>query len=244
MSTASGASGAASVVPPPRPRLQHRVLCYGDSLTAGTTSEDFFRNYPYAPHLETALTASDDSNLGVQVRHLGLPGWTAASMAQALDDGSVGLRATLRRIQETLEGQVPSVVIVLAGTNDLATSPDAQAIADHVAALHRAAREFGVPRTVAVGVPPSWYQSISEPARILTANVNQHLQAEAQSHAPAMSFVPFPFPYERDGSLWDPDGLHLSPQGYQILGECLAPAVRHLLRELDETTASPVPADL
>ena len=50
-----------------------RVLAYGDSLTAGTFNMDEpDQLYPYAPHLEAALCG------GAVVRHLGLPGATAA----------------------------------------------------------------------------------------------------------------------------------------------------------------------
>ena len=50
---------------------QRRILCYGDSLTAGT-SPPFNELLPYGPYLETELNASIEEE--VVVRWRGLPG--------------------------------------------------------------------------------------------------------------------------------------------------------------------------
>ena len=56
-----------------------RVLCYGDSLTAGYTAlTKYTGEYaPWATHLGDAL--------GVAVDHVGMCGWTAEQMVDGLD---------------------------------------------------------------------------------------------------------------------------------------------------------------
>ena len=71
-----------------------RILCYGDSLTAGTFNmEEPDVLFPYAPHLEAALKLKG----AAIVRHRGLPGWTAQGMVDSVDDANVGLRGLLLR---------------------------------------------------------------------------------------------------------------------------------------------------
>mmetsp|Transcript_25173 Transcript_25173/g.59883 ORF Transcript_25173/g.59883 Transcript_25173/m.59883 type:complete len:148 (+) Transcript_25173:165-608(+) len=86
-----------------------KVFCYGDSLTAGT-SPPHVGNFPYGPHLEDSLSR-DDGN--VVVRWKGLPGWTAATMNEFINDPNVGLQPILDRNPSL------SLVIILAGTNDI-----------------------------------------------------------------------------------------------------------------------------
>jgi lysophospholipase L1-like esterase len=204
-------------------RRQHRVLCYGDSLTAGTTSEDYVP-YPYAPHLEEMLRKDD---YDVVVRHVGLPGWATSSMLEQLD-GPAGLKTAVQAIQ------MPSLslVVILAGTNDLAYG-DASVddITNNLLQLHRIAWECGVPRTVAVGVPPSGYQATNKAARNIVNEVNDRLRETSEGCT--MAYTPFPFPFEEGGENWDEDGLHFTPIGYRRLGESLAPVVRRILQELE-----------
>lgn len=206
---------------------QHRVLCYGDSLTAGTTSSDYVP-YPYAPHLEAAL--ADDN---VVVRHVGLPGWTTASMLDQLD-GPAGLRTAIEAIRlPTL-----SLVVILAGANDLGCGGGASVddITDNLLKMHRVAWECGVPRTLAVGVPPSAYQTTNKAARRIATEVNGRLQETSQGCT--MAYTPFPFPFEHGGENWDDDGLHFTPTGYRVLGESLAPIVRRILQEIEASEES------
>jgi lysophospholipase L1-like esterase len=207
-------------------RRKHRVLCYGDSLTAGTTSEDYVP-YPYAPHLEEML--QDDN---VVVRHVGLPGWTTSSMLEQLD-GPAGLKTAVQAIQ------MPplSLVVILAGTNDLGFG-DASVddITNNLLQLHRIAWECGVPRTLAVGVPPSGYQALNKAARQVVNEVNGRLRETSEGCT--MAYTPFPFPFEEGGEDWDEDGLHFTPIGYRRLGESLAPVVRRILQELEASAES------
>lgn len=194
-----------------------RILCYGDSLTAGTAPPDDAL-YPYAPHLESTLKERGNN---VMVRHLGFPGWTTSQMIQ--DAGSAtGLRTTVR-------GCMPlKLVILLAGTNDLAYTEDPTDITNNVLALHAICHEEGVKHTLAVGIPSSGYQSMNNAAASLAQMVNNELKEYCQTEYRA-TFVPFPFEYARDDEKWAYDGLHFSAEGYRVLGLSLAPIVEQII---------------
>jgi len=202
----------------------HRILCYGDSLTAGTSPPDA-QYYPYAPHLEKSLK---HRGLNVTVRHRGLPGWTSEQMLKDLDGPRTGLRSAIQAA-----GQGLSLVIILAGTNDLGHY-QAETIASNVQQLHQISYENGVARTLALSVPPSGYQAHVQEAAAKAQHVNNLLQAFcARDATRATCTASVPFAFERGGANWATDTLHFSPAGYQIMGETLAPVVEQILQTLN-----------
>jgi lysophospholipase L1-like esterase len=203
------------------PRL-HRVLCFGDSLTAGTSGRQFF---PYATYLESKLRSMGRR---VQVQHLGMPGWTAPQMLEHLDSNRTGLRRAIRAAQNPGF----SLVLLLAGTNDMGRGYGQAETVENILQLHQVNYDSGVPRTVAIAIPPSGYQSVNEPARALAGRINQDLRAFCDTEDRA-TFVPFPFDFERGGANWFQDTLHLSETGNKGLGESLAPIVEKILQEID-----------
>ena len=225
--TSTAVAATAAIGTEQRASRPHRVFCYGDSLTAGTSGFDL---YPYAPYLEKQLP--DDS---ARVAWIGLPGWTAASMWEERDSPKVGLKAALERYTQEQQNTGPpvSLVIIMAGTNDMGFGYGADGILDHILKLHQICFDMGVPRTLAIGIPPSGYQSMVPAAAELAATVNEKLRAYCAEHSHTSTFVDFPFAFERDGENWFPDGLHFTQRGYQVLGESLAPTVARILSSLD-----------
>ena len=197
-----------------------RVFCFGDSLTAGT-SPPLDELYPYAPALEKALGPS------VLVRHRGLPGVRADAMLQYADDEQNGLRSLLRRSN-------PALVIILAGTNDLGYASDSAPIVRSVCGLHELSHELGVP-SLAVGIPPSAYQAMQPEAAARARAVNEELRAWCDDAARGQlcSYVAHPIAsWSQGDARWAPDGLHLSPEGYAMVGERLAGVVTERLGAL------------
>jgi lysophospholipase L1-like esterase len=194
---------------------KHRIFCFGDSLTAGTCPPDF-QEYPYAPHLEAKLE-------NVMVRHVGFPGWTSDQLLEDAN-GASGLRTIIRRNKDT----PLSAVVLLAGTNDLGFERPVQDIVDSIVALHRLCYDENVAHTVAIGVPPSAYQSVNKEATQYAQQVNEGLKGFCNSESRA-TFVPFPFGWAQGDERWASDGLHFSPSGYKELGESLAPFVQMTL---------------
>ena len=203
----------------------HRILAYGDSLTAGTSDDAIL--HPYAPVLQQGLIEKGWNT--VQVRHVGLPGWTTQAMVDDLDGPATGLRSVLQRVQDPSL----SLVIVLAGTNDLGFGYTADQIVSNLQKLHTVAlQEHDIPRTLAVGIPSSLYQERTESAKALCQSINERLQALSIS-VKGLHYINFPFGY--GGDFWASDGLHFSPKGYQSLGESLVPVVEQILKDLDAT---------
>jgi lysophospholipase L1-like esterase len=227
-STTMTMTTAAQESPSSRSRV-HRIICYGDSLTAGT-SPPGAEYYPYAPYLEQALKARGLEN--VVVRHRGLPGWTTPQMLTELDGERTGLRsAILGAIKQDPEAGV-SLVILLAGTNDLAYHYSADQIAANVRKLHQVSYDNGVARTLAIGIPPSGYQSQVKEAAALAAEVNSALEQFVFQEDKA-SYMASPFAFEQGGENWARDTLHFSQRGYQVLGESLAPIVDQILESFN-----------
>ena len=220
--TTIGMAAALSTVTTRRPV---RIFCFGDSLTAGTSFPDY-REYPYAVHLEAELAKKSSNpleNLNVSVRHLGYPGWTSLQLLEEAS-GERGLRTMVRKIKDPSL----SLVILLAGTNDLGYERPVEEIFDSVVGLHRVCYEENVPSTIAIGIPPSAYQSSNPQFADYARQVNEKIQAFCESE-PKATYFPFPFTWTQNNDRWASDGLHFSPQGYKDLGESLVPIVEQIL---------------
>jgi lysophospholipase L1-like esterase len=222
-----------------------RILCYGDSLTAGT-SPPIDQLHPYGPHLEKELNrlyALQSNAPSTVVRWRGLPGWTASVMTEYLDDSTAGLRSAVNSIRDP----PLSLVIILAGSNDIgmltssmsSTEVNGEDAVAPILSLHKACLEcdqdsdsIGL-RTLAVGIPGSGWQQMNPMAKKLWEEMNDSLVKFASSsvsnYGGRVSYVKFPFEYVKGDSKWCSDGLHLSPEGYELLGVQLASSVKKLL---------------
>lgn len=134
-----------------------------------------------------------------------------------------GLSETLDKIKSST-GTPVDLVIILAGTNDLAYENDCNVIFRSICAIHDIAHCRGI-RTIAVSVPPSAWQQSDENASKVANDVNVKLESWCQDED-RVTFAPFPIrQYERSSGLWCGDGLHFSPEGYTLIGQSLASSV-------------------
>jgi hypothetical protein len=162
-----------------------------------------FQLHPYAPHLQKALTERTKlQNMDIEVMHLGLPGRTSAKLLKGAD-GPKGLRTTIRGNQES---SPISLVILLAGTNDLCSDKSSTEISEGVISLHKLCLEEKVSNTIAIGIPPSYYQSQCPKSEEVAKSANQGIQSFCESD-PRTVYFPFPFEYSRDDENWAFDGL-------------------------------------
>jgi lysophospholipase L1-like esterase len=211
------------------PQQHHyRVLAFGDSLTAGMVRDpsQAVRYHPYADALRETLvtmlfadnnvdgennTGDNDNDRPLTVEHEGRPGWTSLELYKILPD------------------DLPyDVMIILAGTNDLGRS-SAETIVSQLHDLHEAALRRGVAHTMAVAIPESAYQLAYAEAHEKAVAINRSIQAWSDDR---ITYVPFPFSFDRQDPRWHMDGLHLTEQGYDALGQYLAPLVYHELQQL------------
>ena len=218
------------------------VYCYGDSLTYGMVPQHGSPEaHPYDQSLQqeiNTLYANSQSSI-IQVKHFGYPGWTSNQMIQHINDGLPNL-GVCNIIQHN---PTISLIIILVGTNDIGIMANSgtdknvgSTIADSIIELHKRVFECAVKEnknsnlhTMALGIPGSSYQDRSSIAAELATYINKALKDFASSTSLSISYVDFPFLYQQNDTRWGSDGLHLSANGYDVLGKELAPYVKTIV---------------
>lgn len=212
-------------------RASFRVLCYGDSLTVGFF--DNGRQYePYGRTLADALAAAA-GGASVEVLVCGQSGHTAADMvrnldAQVVEDVGGLLSKGLRRALAE-QPRRPDLVVIMAGTNDLGRNFQPPVVLDDLCQLHAACHARGV-ATLAVAPPPA-PKALRGPFEEARRRLVALLAAWARAAPAVAAFLNAGelVPAAMGSHLWDPDGLHYSPAGSQLLGQRLASAVAQVL---------------
>lgn len=235
------------------PSMSHApkiVYCFGDSLTAGYAppGNDL---YPYAKDLQKALRSlAPSGSPAASVSWNGLVAWTALDMGTKanfeiyLGDKKKDRQKTIdddkNENGSSLNEKFPppfDLVVVLAGTNDLKYSDNSDDIFQSIQTLHEMIRKLGTP-TIALGIPPigllpRWWPIHLEATLSLIHDVNEKLRSWAEStENPKTTFVRFPIQtVDQSSGLWNPDEMHLSKNGYELVGKSLAPIVAKILWE-------------
>jgi len=202
-----------------------RILCYGDSLTAGFYSGGTAFS-PYGRALQEAL-----KSLGFQceVRINGLSGHRADQMLAELDTpvcrdmcGKPG--KGLAHILDN-DGDF-DLVIIMAGTNDFTTKGNLAPIKQSVCQLHEACHARGVP-TMMLAAPCN--------TRNLQVGLSQLLRAWADNQDDVLAFIdPEEVLPRRSATHWERDLIHFSPSGSRALGLYLAPVVSKILKSFGQ----------
>lgn len=239
-----------------------RLLCYGDSLTAGF--HDRFRFSPYGSVLQEMLAPDFD----VEIWVCGLSSFSTGRMvrelaAQRVRDGVGRLGKGLGAILAESSSRPFDLVLLMAGTNDLSLLPSSKRAqgqvvrsCDHLKALHAVCHEHKVP-TVALSVLPSAITALETVSDLKKdykrrwKQLNEQLEAWATgSEAREEGVVQFVdtqqlVPFSEDSGHWADDGLHLSAEGSRLLGRGLSSQLAPLLlRLLDGSLQAPRPDTL
>ena len=207
-----------------------RILCFGDSLTAGTLNRQLEQTkssktrHPYSLTLQQRFDFHDHTVLGgairpiFEVHNAGVPG------ERVVDQMLPRLRQIL---QDARTGY--SWVIILGGTNDLRNYRNMSLLGDYksifhaLTNLHNIGHNYGA-RTVAVTIPDRecigtgtcYYlkkaqYKINELLRDFAAkNTGKVILADLASEI----FLP------RDASLWN-DWVHLTAKGYDKMADII-----------------------
>lgn len=205
-----------------------RILCYGDSLTAGFCCHGS-RFIPYATTLKSKLINAMNSD--IEVDHYGFSGWTAQEMLSSSHEGEVqdftGSKGP--GLARALQNKQYSLLILMAGTNDIGSGTKADAVFKHIKDLIQFAEKSNT-RVLNIGIPdtkhqgPGWLSSRRQ-------TVNTMLARHAEDQKKWLTFMPCPVTLSSP-EYFDPDGLHFSPAGYEALGQGLAQDVCKILQEL------------
>lgn len=195
-----------------------RILCYGDSLTAGFCSGG--RQFePYGRAMRDALA---DGGFACDVAICGHSGMTTHEMACAVGSALVDVVGCcgkgLRRILE--EDGPFDLVLIMSGTNDMGKGAHQDSVLKSLGQLHAICHAQGVP-TVALAPPPAPGQGRDrELSRLSLLQRVQHMTHNTPGIwaciDPAESLP------ATDARLWEKDGLHFSILGSRTLGKYLA----------------------
>lgn len=216
----------------PKDSNTKRILCYGDSLTSG-----FPRGCPYAMYLQEALDAKPDGQT-YQVDHIGIIGRRSGFFVEIAGQEH-GLEHELKRQKSY---PAADVVIIMVGTNNVPkefddVAPDtintiiyegARSIANDVEELHKIALDSGAAHTIALAIPPSEVQNLEPHSAEMAQEANKNVKQYASGND-KIRFVPFPIEYEYHGVNWS-DKYHMTCEGYEALGQALAPIVLSILK--------------
>jgi len=213
-------SGAKSSLPP------RRILCYGDSLTAGfhANGQKF---EPYARELFEALAATGVEN---EVHTCGLSGHTTQDMVAQLDSAAATdiVKSAGKGLRRILEETAPfDLCIIMSGTNDLALERPRHSIIEDIVQLHSVCHARSVP-TILIAPPPAPRNTASREA--VTRSLVDDLRHWARNIPKVAAFVDPAgiFPSTKGSPLWDTDGLHFSPAGSRELGSKLVLLIAEL----------------
>lgn len=215
-----------------------RILCYGDSNTAGYHSNG--RAFqPYAQALAEGLMAHQGSPC--EVTACGLSGFTTQEMLQEQANAVVRppmgpAGKGLAYLLDAVDGRGPyGLVIIMTGTNDLGFYAPVPTIVQHVAQLHAVCHQRGVP-TLIVAPTAHTAPQLQAPRRQLA----RQLEALAAQTPGVLGFVDVEDLVPRSArGVWEMDQLHLSPAGSTQLGHSLVPMVAAALAA---ATTMPEPA--
>mmetsp|Transcript_19016 Transcript_19016/g.34362 ORF Transcript_19016/g.34362 Transcript_19016/m.34362 type:complete len:358 (-) Transcript_19016:43-1116(-) len=221
---------------------QKRLLCYGDSLTAGFCMGGA-RFEPYGKTLGSALTKA---GVPSEVWSCGLCAFTALDMVaeinseQTRPDAAMQVGQGLARLLDTTD-PLPDLVLIMAGTNDLRKGADVQTTCRAVRELHAACHARGVP-TIALAAPL--------PQRAKQQKFSKLLSNWCKTQPWVMGFFDPEemMPRSRRGRFWEPDTLHFTAVGSKHLGSKLAAALASVLlgpvpREIQASVQVQPPAE-
>lgn len=208
-----------------KPSKSIRILCYGDSLTAG-----FFANGTrFSPYGEALQTTLRSRGFRCEVSICGLSGHRADQMVAELDSkvckdmcGKSG-----KGLACILDQDGPyDLVILMAGTNDFVPNARLQSIQNVVCKLHDACHSRGVP-TVMLAAPCNCQHMQTTFSNMLGSWASR--QSEVLAFVDPEDLIP-----RSEKKLWEADDVHFSALGSRALGQRLAPAIAHVLESLGQ----------
>ncbi|RYP75074.1 hypothetical protein DL769_003870 [Monosporascus sp. CRB-8-3] len=269
-------------------RTPLRILCFGDSLTAGWPSMD-----PYASRLEEKLDEAL-SHIEVHCEVEGEPGDEVARGSyqrrmekawgrchphphRARRQGQGQGQQQQRRRQSDSEPRQTAGrdggeqrdhqgegegdrdedksrpgrpcydwTIVLGGTNDIAWSAPAEAVVEGLRRTWDVALSRGG-RVLALTIPEA--KRDSPATRGKRDQINEFIRTYKRHnyfHFDLFSALPYnAMPPAQRSRIWEPDGVHLTSDGYSFMGEKIAEALAQIVRlaEAQDTEISSVVSD-
>jgi lysophospholipase L1-like esterase len=195
------------------------IVAMGDSTTAGTPAHKSPREYP--PDGQGDITSQYAYWL-MKDR----PEW------KVINQGINGQRSDeiRARFESDVVAKKPSVVVIVAGVNDVYQGRDAAHVERQLAAMYVRAKQAGI-KVVAGSIIPFNTASPDQNARM--HEINAWIEAQAAAGDPSMRFADtraaVAAPDNPDRLASSPDGLHPDAAGYHRMADAIRPAIEALL---------------
>jgi acyl-CoA thioesterase I len=195
-----------------REKTKRLIIAFGDSLTVGyqspTEGDEFPQPVPYTAFLSKRveeMLRKSASGFGVEFLNRGMVGELTDDMAKRFGSDVLGPR--------------PDAVIILGGSNDLGWGVNPSSVAENLAGMYDQARRNGI-RPVSCTVPSvRGYDEGIRPRLQLNGLIKRYSSALG-----VICVDLFTATSDSAGRLreeYSNDGLHLSPQGYEAMGEAV-----------------------
>ncbi|KAE8444691.1 hypothetical protein EG329_014348 [Mollisiaceae sp. DMI_Dod_QoI] len=206
-----------------------RILCFGDSLTAGWSRSTHPILHPYASTLETSLnTTFPYMNVSINVEgYLG-------DQTECPTGRCPGFLPRIEQLyQQSSDYDHYNWAIILGGTNDLDWNRDAPEI---YASLQKV---WGIPlshgtKVLAITVPECGdcgpvtdQRTIALNSMIMTHQADNYYIFDLHESVPYRGMSE-----EERKIVWD-DGIHFTPAGYDLVGSRIAKRLVELLQDIE-----------
>ncbi|ROT37337.1 GDSL-like Lipase/Acylhydrolase [Sodiomyces alkalinus F11] len=210
----------------PTPRRSLRILCFGDSLTAGYSHHGAVY-HPYAEVLDEKLKAAFP-NTDITILENGMPG------------DIVSTEAFIQRLESELDRPTFDWVIILGGTNDIGYGIEPETI---LSSLEEAFATclFKGSKVLALTIP----ETHSKPGNLSARSrkqVNDGIMKQDTHGLYAFDLhaaIPYHSLSPQDKEKYWDDGLHLTPDGYDWMGRHIASAlIKLIIQEVSATGAT------
>ena len=197
-------------------KTEKRILCFGDSLTEGWY-DNGRKFYPYTKKLAKLLD-SYSSGVKYNIFNTGLSGECAIDEMTA-------------RLPEVLKQFAPlDLVIILGGTNDLASLSNAKErdLFENLRKLHEIAHNIGA-KTCALTIPEAFIDILpmASDYKEYRESVNERLKIFAKDNSDKVILCDLNKKHPMHGipekdmkRYWD-DDLHFTPAGYDRMAEII-----------------------
>ncbi|KAI4261761.1 MAG: hypothetical protein L6R42_003044 [Xanthoria sp. 1 TBL-2021] len=200
-----------------------RILCFGDSLTAGYSAYGY-SHYPYAAQIQKELKKS-------------FPAADAQVVVSGLSGDRVVAGQFLRRIKgmcATDDYPPYDWTIVLGGTNDLGWSEPPDKVYQALKDIWSVALETGA-NVLALSVLEAEHTGgdLIQRRNELNEMISRHSEHRWHYMGLCAAVPYFNMSDTQKARIWD-DGLHLTMAGYEMMGEAIAAKLIKLLHVVEK----------
>eukprot|EP00298_Acanthocystis_sp_HF-20_P012586 c19962_g1_i1.p1 GENE.c19962_g1_i1~~c19962_g1_i1.p1 ORF type:complete len:215 (+),score=84.00 c19962_g1_i1:50-694(+) len=204
-----------------------RVLCVGDSLTEGLVTWGLF--HPYTSRLKEKLEEwKQNKDIEFEILNFGVSGSSVdRDMIHRVTEIIVG------KSEEIQDKEMIIFSVVLGGTNDLYRDQP-EHIAEVLKKMHtKILEDYNSNHSIAVTIPPMSAEKSYPNIKKARDEINNRLTKFVEEKKPKMSLLDLSTETTDKPTLWNSDGIHMSPDGYDFFGELVFESLKKQLELIE-----------